>query len=69
MTALWVIIVLYTGADPTAGADLGAAGFLAQAADAYPTRAACDAALEAWQSSGGVTYVCVANGHAEQMSR
>jgi hypothetical protein len=38
--ALWVIVAISTGADPLAGADQGAAGFLGQAAEVYPTRSA-----------------------------
>jgi len=59
--ALWVIVALSAGSgDPLAGAELGAAGFLGESAVTYPTQAACQEALNAWQSSDSVIYVCVA---------
>jgi hypothetical protein len=66
--ALWVIVALYTGADRAAGADLGAADFVGESSVTYPTQAACQEALRAWQSSDSVVYVCVAQ-NAEQLSR
>jgi hypothetical protein len=58
--ALWVIIALSTGSDPLAGAELGAAGVLGESAATYPTQAACQEAVSAWQSSDSVIHACVA---------
>jgi hypothetical protein len=55
---IWTIVALYTGNDPSAGADLGGLGFVGEAAETYPTKAACEEALKAWQSSDNTTYIC-----------